>query len=157
MIISNLSSPTILPEYQILLQGLEDELTAQFADLKPVQSANDVEAFEVAVQDICRKFADQIAAVKIQASIESDALQAEVRDLIKLQPFKMRNQGIRRVNIRFSEGSVLEVCVPYYARKTSTKRRNKGMYPALLLLGIYDRCTPLLASEISRASASLTL
>ena len=126
MIISNLSSPTILPEYQILLQGLEDELTAQFADLKPVQSANDVEAFEVAVQDICRKFADQIAAVKIQASIESDALQAEVRDLIKLQPFKMRNQGIRRVNIRFSEGSVLEVCVSYYARKTSTKRRNRG-------------------------------
>jgi len=155
MIISNLSSPTILPEYQNLLQGLENELAEQLSDPKPVQSAMDVEALEVALQNTCRQFADRVAAVKIQASIDSDALQEEVQQLITLQPCKVRHQGIRHVNIRFSGGSLIEISVPYYARKTPTKKREKGMYPALLLLGVHDRCTPLLASEISRASASL--
>ncbi len=31
-----------------------------------------------------------------------------------------------------------------------------GLYPALVVLGIYDRCTPKLASDASRAVAMLS-
>ena len=43
------------------------------------------------------------------------------------------------------------------ARNTPVRaKRRPGLYPALVVLGIYDRCTPKLASDASRAVAMLS-
>ena len=43
------------------------------------------------------------------------------------------------------------------ARKHARRaKRRPGLYPALVVLGIYDRCTPKLASDASRAVAMLS-
>jgi len=49
------------------------------------------------------------------------------------------------------------VAVDYYRRNCDRKRgkRHKGIYPALALLGIYERCTPCLTSEVSILTATL--
>ena len=68
----------------------------------------------------------------------------------------MKNKGLRVVNIRFSGGTELPLVVTYYTRNCDERRRrSKGYYPGLILLGIHDRCTPELASEISMACAAL--
>jgi len=47
------------------------------------------------------------------------------------------------------------ITTDYYARKKKNKNREYGFYPVLCLLGIHDKCTPALASEVSMVSAAL--
>ena len=58
------------------------------------------------------------------------------------------------VNVRTSRGTTVPVTTPYYREKHARRaKRRPGLYPALVVLGIYDRCTPKLASDASRAVA----
>ena len=51
----------------------------------------------------------------------------------------------------------MPVTTPYYREKHARRaKRRPGLYPALVVLGIYDRCTPKLASDASRAVAMLS-
>ena len=60
----------------------------------------------------------------------------------------------------------MKVAAPYYSRKKKKDKRRKkkkkiaycatSFHPALLLVGVYDRCTPLLSSEISILAAMLS-
>ena len=48
----------------------------------------------------------------------------------------------------------MPVTTPYYREKHARRaKRRPGLYSALVVLGIYDRCTPKLASDASRAVA----
>ena len=51
----------------------------------------------------------------------------------------------------------MPVWVTYYRRKGQRRpgKRNAGVYAGLVLLGIYDRCTPALAAEVSLLAAML--
>ena len=54
-------------------------------------------------------------------------------------------------------GTTVPVTTPYYREKHARRaKRRPGLYPALVVLGIYDRCTPKLASDASRAVAMLS-
>ena len=66
----------------------------------------------------------------------------------------MRSDGL---NVRTSRGTTVPVTTPYYREKHARRaKRRPGLYPALVVLGIYDRCTPKLASDASRAVAMLS-
>ena len=57
--------------------------------------------------------------------------------------------GLETVNVRrASRGTTVPVTTPYYREKHARRaKRRPGLYPALVVLGIYDRCTPKLASD----------
>src|SRR3989449_7983039 len=59
--------------------------------------------------------------------------------------------------IRTAQGLAVPGGVPYYRRKGQRRagKRDAGVYAGLVLLGIYDRCTPALASEVSLLAAML--
>ena len=65
------------------------------------------------------------------------------------QPKAFKNQGRRTVSARLSRGSAISIRVVYYSRKCDRgqHREHKGCYPALECLGIFDRCSPTLASH----------
>jgi hypothetical protein len=65
------------------------------------------------------------------------------------QPKAFKNQGRRTVHVRLSRGPAMSIRVVYYSRKCdrSQHREHKGCYPALECLGIFDRCSPTLASH----------
>ena len=66
----------------------------------------------------------------------------------------MRSDGLETVNVRTSRGTTCAGHAPYYREKHARRaKRRPGLYPALVVLGIYDRCTPKLASDASRAVA----
>jgi hypothetical protein len=64
-------------------------------------------------------------------------------------PHGFKNQGPRTVHIRLSAGPAIAVRVTYHSRPCDRNRpaARKGCYPALECLGVFDRCTPLLASH----------
>ena len=69
---------------------------------------------------------------------------------------QLRSNGRQAVSVRTSRGGRVEVETPYYReRSRKGRQRRPGLYPALAVLGIWDRCTPKLASDVSCAVAML--
>lgn len=152
---SHLDSDAIIAEIEITIQTLISAMNAHlFIETLPT-STESIDAIECSLHNQSRELADYMAIFHLQKTIFSDTLKAEVSEWIKQQPGKFKHCGWRSVNIRCVGGTVIAVQVPYYARNCDARKKGKGLYPALCLLGIHDRCTPGLASEISQASAAL--
>ena len=149
----------IVSDIEARIQIVVEELDKRpYADQAPMSAAA-LQALEQSLHCQTRELADLITAFQVQEALDSDALKEEAKQFAWLQPGRLKNQGYRSVNVRFIGGTVIALKVTYYARscdakKTAGKKRN-GLYPALCLLGIHDRCSPGLASQISLASAAL--
>ena len=84
----------------------------------------------------------------VRSAAVGDAARARVRHL----PRRMRSDGLETVNVRTSRGTTVPGTTPYYREKHARRaKRRPGLYSALVVLGIYDRCTPKLASDARRA------
>ncbi len=68
---------------------------------------------------------------------------------------KMKNFGFREVRIRFLGGVEVTLLARYYARSQARAEKGKGAYFGLMLLGIYDHCSPALASEAAKLAAAM--
>ena len=70
----------------------------------------------------------------------------------------MRQDGMEDVRIRTRSGQEVEIRTAYFRRKGKRrfKKRHPGVYPGLVLLGIHDRCTPGLTSDVSLLAAALS-
>ena len=90
----------------------------------------------------------------LQRAVGSAAVGDAASALVRHLPRRMRSDGLETVNVRTSRGTTVPVTTPYYREKHARRaKRRPGLYPALVVLGIYDRCTPKLASDASRAVA----
>jgi hypothetical protein len=126
-------------------------------DNQVLESAQDLENFEQQVHNLTAQLQAVLVENKIQQSLDSEQLKDQSADLIKSIPRKTKNNGPRDVYIMTESGIIVKVTVVYYTtkKKGRGKKRNAGLYPGLLLLGIYDRCTPGLISEIGQTVAAL--
>jgi len=128
-------------------------------DDQALKSAQDLEDFEQQVQDLAAQLQAVLVEKKIQDSLDSEELQDQCAELIWQLPCKIRNNGYREIYITTKSGIVVKVTTVYYTSKKKgkgrKKKRNAGLYPGLLLLGVHDRCTPGLISEIGQTVASL--
>jgi len=70
----------------------------------------------------------------------------------------MKSEGFETVSIQLCTGSCVDIRVRYYRRACDrrNRKRYKGAYAGLILLGIHDRCSPALASMVSSWSALLS-
>lgn len=140
-IISNLngSVESILKELQLLQLSTID-----------IRDADSFEKLEIELHAKTTKLADTLSAMKLQEALDSIELNDAEKELLKSHPGKMKNMGRRSVTIRMLGGTLVTIEVTYYHQKSDTKSRSrKGFYPKLLLLGIYDKCTPALSSRVS--------
>src|SRR5262249_1432727 len=83
--------------------------------------------------------------------------QAEQARLVSHWPKPLTNDGRVKVWVRTVQGLAIPVWVTYHRRKGQRQagKRYAGVYAGLVLLGIYDRCTPALAAEVSLLAAML--
>lgn len=123
-----------------------------------VTSSSELEQFERTVVGLCDELAGMLVAYGIQKSVESKGLAEETKLLVDSHPKKLRNHGVRKVEIRPARGKPIPLFISYYCVKGRTlcsTKRDKGLYPSLMILGIYDHCTPCLLSDVALAATAL--
>jgi hypothetical protein len=127
-------------------------------DTRTVSSPEELEALEREILALTNRYAAFLLQKKLQDSLNSEEQQNNASRLVKTLPGRMRNEGYTIVEILTAGGFSIQVSVRYYRRSCDRRKgkRYKGVYAGLVLVGIYDRCTPKLAAMISAWSALLS-
>ena len=95
-------------------------------------------------------------ALEVQRALASPALHQQERALAKASPKKMKDFGYRPVTVQFLGGLGVELMARYWCRSHARADKGKGSYFGLTLLGVCDRTTPALASEVAQLAAALS-
>ena len=95
-------------------------------------------------------------ALEVQRALASPALHEQERTLVKASPKKMKDFGYRPVTVQFLGGLEVELMARYWCRSQARANKGKGSYFGLVLLGVCDRTTPALASEVAQLAAALS-
>jgi hypothetical protein len=152
------NSAEIIDQFRRRIQELLGEI-AKIADGPgPEADAECLLELESRLQNLHRKISDLQFAIRLQQALDSPGTISKALELIKAMPNKFRSYGLRMLCVRMANGTKVEVLTTYFARpcyEKSTSKRGIGYYPALLVLGIFDKCSPGLASEVSKAAAAL--
>jgi hypothetical protein len=136
-----------------LLRAQWDELGQQ--DIR-LSSPADLMAFEQRLHNLTQQMHALRMAQTVQAAVDSPQLRQATRLLLRSYPRHLKNQGPRPVSLHFAQGPAVVVWLPYSSLgRTHSGRRSKGCYPTLLLLGIYDHCSPSLVSDLAELAALL--
>lgn len=126
-------------------------------------------AFERSLhRDVAKECLDPITAAVIQASHENPLVVRRTRELADSCPDVRRQKTGVLVRLTLLGGSTMAIETDYYlrrpprgpGRRRARGRRGKrgnGQFPTLEVLGIHDRVSPALASEIARQMAISTV
>jgi hypothetical protein len=122
-----------------------------------VTSPDELEALEREIRQRTDRLGSLVVGQHLQQALDSDAFQAEQEQLVRQWPKPLKNDGKVTVMVRTVQGLAVPVRLTYYRRQGQRRagKRDAGVYAGLVLLGIYDRCTPALASEVSLLAAML--
>jgi hypothetical protein len=144
-------------DYPRDIQEALNELRQMQQTPRLVTSPDDLEALERAIRQRTDRLGSLLVGYHLQQALEAAALQAEQEQLVRQWPKPLKNDGKVTVMVRTVQGLAVPVRVTYY-RRTGQRRagaRYAGVYAGLVILGIYDRCTPALAAEVSLFAAML--
>jgi len=97
-----------------------------------------------------------VTALDLQRALADAALHQQERMLAKASPKKMKDFGYRPVTVQFLGGLEVELMARYWCRNQARADKGKGSYLGLVLLGVCDRSTPALASEVAQLAAALS-
>src|SRR5215510_9778933 len=143
-------------DYARHIQEILDELGQIQQTPRLVTSPEDLEALEHEIRQRTDHLGSLLVGYHIQQALDSAALQAEQERLVSQWPQSLKNDGMVKVRVRTAQGHTVPVWVTYYRRKgRRAGKRDAGVYAGLVLLGIHDRCTPVLAAEVSLLAAML--
>lgn len=107
---------------------------------------------EQRIGEATNRLAACMLALKIQEALNNQDIRDEQGKITDAVPRKLKNQGGREVTLLTSFGVMITVVASYFSRAEKKDKRSKkrrGLFPGLFLLGIHDRLTPKLASEVS--------
>ena len=138
-------------DYAKHIQEALDELRQLQQTPRLVTSPDDLEALEREIRQHTDRLGSLLVSYHMQQALDSAALQAEQERLVSHWPKPLNNDGKVKVLVRTAQGHTVPVWVTYYRRKGQRRvgKRDVGVYAGLVVLGIYDRCTPALAAEVS--------
>jgi len=144
-------------DYASHIQEVLNELRQMQQTPRVVTSPDALEALEREIRQRTDRLGSLLVGHHLQHALDSAALQAEQAQLVSQWPKPLKNDGKVEVRIRTAQGDTMPVRVSYYRRKGRTRgaKRSAGVYAGLVVLGIYDRCTPGLAAEVSLLAAML--
>lgn len=144
-------------DYARQIQEALDELQQIQQTPRLVTSPEDLEALEREIRQRTDRLGSLLVGYHLQQALDSTAMQAEQELLVRHWPKPLKSDGRVQVRIRTAQGHTVSVWVTYYRRKGQRRagKRYAGVYAGLVLLGIYDRCTPALAAEVSLLAAML--
>jgi hypothetical protein len=144
-------------DYPRQIQESLDELQRMQEAPRVVTNPGEVEALEGEIRQCTARLGSLLLGLHLQHSLDAEDFKVEQDLLVSQWPKPLKNDGRVQVWVRSAGGDCVPVWVTYYRRKGQRRRgkRYAGLYAGLVLLGIYDRCTPALAAEISLLAAML--
>jgi hypothetical protein len=144
-------------DYARHIQEALDELQQMQQTPRLVMSPEELEVLEREMRQRTDHLGSLLVGYHLQQALDSTAMQAEQDLLVRHWPKSLKSDGKGKVKIRTAQGHTVAVWVTYYRRKGQRRaeKRYAGVYAGLVLLGIYDRCTPALAAEVSLLAAML--
>jgi hypothetical protein len=144
-------------DYTRHIQEVLNELRQMEQTPRLVTSPDELEALEREIRQRTDRLGSLLVGYHMQQALDSATVQAEQEQLVSQWPKLLKNDGRVKVWVRTAQGLAVPVWVTYYRRKGQRRagKRYAGVYAGLVLLGIYDRCTPALASEVSLLAAML--
>ena len=143
-------------DYARHIQEILDELGQIQQTPRLMTSPEDLEALEHEIRQRTDHLGSLLVGYHLQQALDAAALQVEQERLVRQWPQSLKNDGRVQVRVRTAQGQTVPVWVTYYRRKgRRAGTRYAGVYAGLVLLGINDRCTPMLAAEVSLLAAML--
>lgn len=147
-------------EYQRLEAEASDveKRMRELADAVSLDSAVAISAFEKQIADLGRKLASLRLAMALIRRVGSLELRKSEEEFVKGLPRKFHSQGTREKVLHLPGDVTVTLRVTYYHRLKTPKavqQGRRGLYPALLLLGIAGRYTPRMRNLMAKASALL--
>jgi hypothetical protein len=144
-------------DYASQIQEALDELQHMQEAPRVVTTPEEVDTLEREIRGRTDRLSSLLLGLHLQHSLDSEELKVEQDLLVSHWPKPLKNDGRVRVWVRTVGGHDVPVWVTYYRRKGQRRggKRYAGLYAGLVLLGIYDRCTPALAAEVSLLAAML--
>ena len=162
-LLSDSSAPTRSPEigwtaFPPALREVAIAVRELLADPDKMRltSAEKTQAYKKAARAVADQFFQALMTIGLEAAVASAPVQQATAALVRATSLRLRNEGLQSVAVRVSRGDQpVRIRVPYYRVKGGRRRRRKGLYPTLVVLGIEDHTTPTLASTVSLAVAML--
>jgi hypothetical protein len=144
-------------DYASSIQEVLNELRQMQQTPQLVTSPEELEALEREIRQRTDRLGSLLVGHPLQQALDSAALRAEQERLVRQWPKSLKNDGKVTVMVRTVQGLAVPVRLTYYRRQGQRRagKRDAGVYAGLVLLGMYDRCTPALASEVSLLAAML--
>src|SRR5215470_15944521 len=144
-------------DYARRIQEILDEPGQLPQTPRLMTSPEELEALEHEIRQRTDHLGSLLVGYHLQQALDAAALQAEQERLVRQWPQSLKNDGRVQVRVRTAQGYTVPVWVTYYRRKGPRRagKRDAGVYAGLVLLGMYDRCTPALAAEVSLLAAML--
>jgi hypothetical protein len=132
-----------------ILREVAEPIERLLGQCSELFSYKDVETQEQEIADLVGRLGALLLQERLQEAARSEALQAQEAAFIKQLPGRWVSEGYRDVTIRTRWGEI-RIAIRYFRRKSrSAKARRKGIYPAQVLWGIMEGCTPWLGSQAS--------
>jgi hypothetical protein len=144
-------------DYARHIQEVLAELRQMQQPPQLVTSPDELEALEREIRQRTDRLGSLLVGQHLQQALDAETFQAEQEQLVRQWPKPLKNDGKVTVRVRTVQGLAVPVRLTYYRRQGPRRagKRDAGVYAGLMLLGIYDRCTPALASEVSLLAAML--
>lgn len=144
-------------QYQARIDDIEAKLRDYLKNPRSALSPEELDKLEQEIRDLTEELAALVSGRQIQHSLDSEQLQEAQSKLIAEWPHRLKNHESEGVWVRTAGGYEIWVKARYFRRKgkRSGKRRYRGFYLGLLLLGINERCTSGFAAEVSLLAAML--
>src|SRR4051794_29484977 len=143
-----------LAEIRAEIQEVQQQIEAKRRDRRVIRNAEDFKSMERAITALTNRLSALLMAEATQIALDDSENRCQARSFAQGAGHSVKDQGRRNLTLRTTCGEVL-VRATYFSRNCDRGKANKGLYPMLLLWGMHDRCSAVVASEISKLVAML--
>lgn len=122
-----------------------------------VRSAADLAAVEQECARRCDALFAALMGELTQAALDSPAMKEQAHALARSAPKRLKAAQRRQVNVQFQRGPPVPLRSMYYRRRRGdARRREKGLFPAFVALGVHEHVSPAAAAQMARSACAVS-